>query len=564
MLTALVSARRTSPPDQRIAAGAAVMRRINGVDPHLAILRLFFAFLSAALQALRFDRVEPRSERRKRALFYLRYIKAELLRRKGRTVLTALGLGVGVGLVVAVTALSSGLDQAQSKVLEPLTGVGTDMSVSRPIVVEQDNESEETDFSAGPGAQLSQAEQRQLQRENGQLELDFSDYGDPGDKFTTRQFMSTDLSFPEKQAAEIADLDGVEEVGKALTLNQVTISGTVPDESEQEEGFGPPGGAPAGGPGGDQTGFDQASVTGVDATSTDLAPVTEEQLVDGRYIGAEATKEAMVSQSYANSNSVEPGDKIKVGDQSFKVVGIVKAPLGGESSDFYVPLEQLQKMSDREGRINVLQVRAASSDQVEGVAQEIESTFKGSDVTTAQDLADRVSGSLVDAKNLSSKLGTALAVVALLAAFGMASVLTLSSVNKRTRELGTLKALGWRQWLVVRQISGESMAQGLLGGAAGAVIGIGAAALIGALGISLEASVASDVATGGLGPPDGGPFGQGAVETGSSVVTLGAPVDAGVLLMAIGLAVLGGLIAGAAGGLRAARLRPAEALRSVE
>ena len=66
-------------------------------------------------------------------------------------------------------------------------------------------------------------------------------------------------------------------------------------------------------------------------------------------------------------------------------------------------------------------------------------------MTTSQELADRVSGSLVDAKNLSDKLGTALTIVALVAAFLIASLLTLSSVTKRTRELGTLKALGWPQ-----------------------------------------------------------------------------------------------------------------------
>jgi ABC-type antimicrobial peptide transport system permease subunit len=35
------------------------------------------------------------------------------------------------------------------------------------------------------------------------------------------------------------------------------------------------------------------------------------------------------------------------------------------------------------------------------------------------------------------------------------------------------------------------------------------------------------------------------------------------MLIAVGLAVLGGLLAGAIGGWRASRLRPAEALRSV-
>ena len=68
-------------------------------------------------------------------MFYLSYAFSELRRRKGRTFLTALGLGVGVGLVVTVSALSAGLDDAQQKVLKPLTGVGTDMAVTRPIKV---------------------------------------------------------------------------------------------------------------------------------------------------------------------------------------------------------------------------------------------------------------------------------------------------------------------------------------------------------------------------------------------------------------------------------------------
>ena len=68
-------------------------------------------------------------------MFYIRYIGAELGRRKGRTILTALGLAIGVGLVVTVSALSKGLDNAQNEVLKPLTGVGTDMSVTRPLSV---------------------------------------------------------------------------------------------------------------------------------------------------------------------------------------------------------------------------------------------------------------------------------------------------------------------------------------------------------------------------------------------------------------------------------------------
>jgi ABC-type antimicrobial peptide transport system permease subunit len=111
---------------------------------------------------------------------------------------------------------------------------------------------------------------------------------------------------------------------------------------------------------------------------------------------------------------------------------------------------------------------------------------------------------------------------------------------------------------VVRQITGETILQGALGGVLGAALGIAAAVLIDALGPTLEASVDRQ-STGGFDP-----FGQGDIAPASTDVVLGTPVDAALLVPAIGLAILGGLLAGAAGGLRAARLRPADALRSIE
>ena len=115
-------------------------------------------------------------------MFYVGYMLAELRRRSGRTILTALGLAIGVGLVVTVTALSRGLDDAQAKVLEPLTGVGTDMSVSRPIDVTP---------SDGNGAfpRLSDQERQQLQRENGGGRFGFQNLK-PGSRFSRDDFVS--------------------------------------------------------------------------------------------------------------------------------------------------------------------------------------------------------------------------------------------------------------------------------------------------------------------------------------------------------------------------------------
>jgi putative ABC transport system permease protein len=239
-------------------------------------------------------------------------------------------------------------------------------------------------------------------------------------------------------------------------------------------------------------------------------------------------------------------------------VGIVRPPLGGQPADVYLPLEELQRLSDQPAAANVVLVRATSSSDVAAVKKAIEAELPGATVAGSEQVAAQISGSLVDAAELSDSLGLALSIVAALAAFLLAALLTLASVGKRVRELGTLKALGWTQRLVVRQVMGESLAQGLAGGVLGLGLGLIAAAAIGAFGPTLEASST----TGGT----QGVFGLGAIEpqTFTEQLTLTAPVDASVLLVGLGLAVVGGLIAGAAGGIRAARLRPADALRNVE
>jgi ABC-type antimicrobial peptide transport system permease subunit len=368
---------------------------------------------------------------------------------------------------------------------------------------------------------------------------------------------TTQLSFPESEVADAAGLDGASSAAGGLTLTALQISGKVPEPTGGRRITTSGGGAPP-----DDIDFDSSTVSGVDQRRPSLGAITEGQVTRGSYLSQGNSREAILNVSYARRKGIEVGESISLKSRKFEVVGLASPPLGGQASDIYVKLDQLQRMSDRQGRVNTIYIRADSSDDVAALSAVIERSFAGSQVTTAQDLADRVEGSLADAKDLAGKLGTALTVVALLAAFLIASLLTLSSVTKRVRELGTLKAVGWPQRLVVRQVTGEALAQGALGGLLGAARGVGAAALIGAVGPELEAAVAQ-VAQQGPGPTPGG-FGQGAVEAGSRLVRLDAPVDASLLLLAVGLALLGGLLAGAVGRARAARLRPADALRHID
>jgi hypothetical protein len=449
-----------------------------------------------------------------------------------------------------VSALSKGLDEAQDEVLEPLTGVGTDMSVTRPLRVSGDGERFTPGGGGGGIAPLSGREREQLQRENGGARLRLP-AGEPGERFERDDLVSTSqLSFSARQAERAAQVDGVAEYATSLTLNSIHVEGRVPDRDELVgPGSGPP----------QDIDFENFTVTGVEVDKPDLAPVTPGEVTSGRWFSADGRREAVVNLSYARREGISIGERVSVGGRKFRVVGLAEAPLGGQASDVYVDLSELQAVSDRKGRVNTMHVRATGSDAVEGVAAAIERGLSGAEVTAAADLAKRVGGSLDDAQSLAGSLGTALIVIGLGAAFLIASLLTLSSVNKRVRELGTLKALGWPQRLVVRQVAGESLAQGALGGLLGAAIGVGGAALVTLLGPTLEATISADAR-----PAGPGPFGQGQVTSGSMDVALDAPVDPALIALAIGLAVLGGLVAGAVGGMRAARLRPAEALRSLE
>jgi ABC-type antimicrobial peptide transport system permease subunit len=559
-------------------------------------------------------------------MFFLRYLRNELVRRRSRTILTIVGLGLGVALVVAIASLSKGLDRAQHRTLDPLAGIGTDLTVTL-----QPQQQDTGGFNGGPGG--GGGANRDLVQANLSVVTDLSKLGTPGTHFVHDFFLpGTQLTFRQTAAQQIASLSGVAQATPGLTLLAEHQEGVVPKIvatlKTQAKTFqiqrnlprptaadfakmqaclqklgvsigAPPTGGGAGGLGGTGTrrgGGDRAAfqkclpaplrrfrtqftapsqtlkqvvdppqtniattaytIGGVDQAHPTMGVVTTAQVTKGRYLAPAGGLEALVATSYAAKHSLTIGSKLDLNGTTFTVVGLVSPPLGGQSADVYLPLKRLQTLASQKSLANVVLVRASSSKDVAAVKAEILQAFPQAQVASSKDVADTISGSLVDASNLSHDLGLVLSIVAAVAAFLLAALLALSSVGKRVRELGTLKALGWTQRMVVRQIAGESLAQGILGGLFGILLGVAVALAVDAFGPSLTASST----TGGnlLG------LGASTARTATKSVSLSAPVGLTVLALGFALALLGGLIAGTAGALRAARLRPADALRQVE
>jgi putative ABC transport system permease protein len=165
-------------------------------------------------------------------------------------------------------------------------------------------------------------------------------------------------------------------------------------------------------------------------------------------------------------------------------------------------------------------------------------------------------------------------VLVLIAAFAVASLMTVAAVTRRVREFGTLKALGWRGRRVIAQVLGESVTTGLFGAAAGTGLGFAAAAVITKLGVKLPAKVSESTGQhffNSVGPAgssgdvtSGGPAGLGGAATHTVTVPLIAHVGSGAIIAAVLLAIAGALLAGTLGSWRIGRLRPAVALATVE
>ena len=625
------------------------------------------------------------------------YAWNELRRRWSRTVVTALGLAAGVGLVMGIVGVSDGLTQAQNKVLSPLSSVGTDIIVTRTVGATTPGTNSPTTttttspagagggfpggggggftggggggggqfFARGAGrglggasgiSQLNASDQASLLDANSSVLTDLSKLGPAGTQFTYDFFVpGTLITFPNQAVSVVSKIPGVSSAVPGLSLQAIHESGTVPNVTDtvttggqtvqqtvrpppltqaQEQqvqqcleskgvtfgsgsgggatgnsGAGPtatttpsPGRGGGGGGGGGRFGAfgggaafqaclpaaDQQyiaqvvvpeqtitrvlnppqtntqtktyTVAGVNPKDTSTGLITKAQLVSGKWFGSSPADEILVNTAYANANTIKVGQQITIDKTTFTVAGLVNPTLTGDTSDIYFDISTLQSLGSNSGRVNEVLVKVSKSSDVSAVAAAIHKELPGAQVLTSKSLANQVTGSLSDAHTLATHLGGALAVIVLLAAFLIAALLTLSSVAKRVREIGTLRAIGWSRGRVIRQIVGETLGIGVLGAALGIALGVGICAAIGALGPQLT-STSSGAAVGAS--TVGSLFHQATTAASSTKIKLSAPIGLGTVLLGLVAALVGGLVAGIAGGWRASRLSPATALRDL-
>lgn len=488
------------------------------------------------------------------------YLRRELSNRRRQTIIIAIGMALAIALVILVDATASGVRAAQATALRSVYGVGTDITVTKAASGPAADGGRQR-FAFGSGSGRTSGGTRTISRSR--LTTGFG----------TTAFAGTAVTTAEKT-------NGVKAATGVLSLDDIAFSGELPTQGSR--GFGPGATRPTGGPdgsGGSTFGVTRVSVLGYDVGGATIGPLTAAALTKGRTLTASDAGKyvAVLDSDYATSAKKTVGSTVSLGGKTFTVVGIVKSTsaTGASASNVYVPLDTAQTVAAEKGKVTSVYVEATSANAIPAVKSALQTTLgKSMTVNTQSDLASSVTGSLSTASTLANSLGLWLSVLVLAAAFLMAVLFTVAGVTRRTREFGTLKAIGWSNRRIVGQVAGESLVQGLLGGVIGIALGLAAIVVVNLIHPTLTASTAAVARSAAAAQPGagfggggfgGGGFGRAAALTGNTAAQIGLslPVTAGVIGLAVALAVLGGLIAGAFGGWRAARLRPAEALRSV-
>jgi putative ABC transport system permease protein len=250
------------------------------------------------------------------------------------------------------------------------------------------------------------------------------------------------------------------------------------------------------------------------------------RILSGRALHRGDDRSVLLGRVLALNLDKKAGDPLEVSGESFRVAGIFESDSLFENGALIVPLSTLQKMMGREGQATGLVIAAKSSDRddIEALRKRIEKAIPGVAATPARDYVT------ADTQmRLARAMSWTTAVVAMI--LGAVSMLNtmLMSVFERTREIGLLRAVGWRRRRVLVLVLGEALAIAM----AGTVLG-GVLAALGLRALTMS------------------PTARGFIDPNVPPEVLGVA-----LIMGVGLSLLGGLYPAA----RAAALEPTEALR---
>jgi ABC-type antimicrobial peptide transport system permease subunit len=183
--------------------------------------------------------------------------------------------------------------------------------------------------------------------------------------------------------------------------------------------------------------------------------------------------EILLGRSIADALHKEVGDTIDLSGYRYSVVGIYESKISWEEIGGIITLRDAQVFMGRPRKVTMFAVRLKDPQQAPDLAERLNREFSDIHASVAGDFVSE----LPDMQNSSAMIGSISFLAILVGGVGVLNTM-LMSVFERTREIGVLRALGWRRRRILGLILREAIVLGLLGGLAGIAVAYGLAGLL--------------------------------------------------------------------------------------
>jgi ABC-type antimicrobial peptide transport system permease subunit len=260
-------------------------------------------------------------------------------------------------------------------------------------------------------------------------------------------------------------------------------------------------------------------IGGIDPNSAAMAHY---DIIEGH--GITRPNEVLLGKTAAKNYKVAVGDAMTLFGNRYKVVGISETGVAYEDGGGILALREAQRLLNRPRSVSFIFVDVVNPADAKTVIAAIEDRFPDALVSLSTEFAQRT-----DSKAQMDAMTAAIGLLAMVVGAIVVANTMMMSVYERTREIGTLRALGWPKGRILGEVVQETLWLCLLAGVFGSVAGV--LMLWGVTKIPIIDSF------------------------------MEATWDTSIFVQAVGMALLVGVIAGLYPAWRASRLQPVEALR---
>ena len=193
--------------------------------------------------------------------------------------------------------------------------------------------------------------------------------------------------------------------------------------------------------------------------------IQEYRVVEGQPLST--NRQILLGRVAAENLGQEVGQTLRIFDSSFKIAGIYETGVPMQDGGGVVSLRDAQRLFGQSHKVSFLGVWLEDPKQADALVRKIEARFPEVDLAQASAFAE----GLVDIQMMQASTWGIALMALVVGGLGMTNTMAMS-VSERTREIGVLRALGWRKRHVLGMVIRESVALSLLGGVVGTLAGL--------------------------------------------------------------------------------------------